>query len=204
MPATRSKQHFLNVAQYDGLDSFQFQPVTLANNMVSTAIQGIWVLPTSAKIYKAIAYMSGSPAGTCSINLVSGIAAELATQFASLPIPDTEYGGQPVAPGAAAYPPAYATAGQKLFLSDQPVTMTTNVATVLTASDSAASGAYAPGTPGNAWDGLWGPAGSIITLRCVTNASGAGTLTVAVLYKLYDPTYNKPILTPFNPATDLP
>lgn len=207
MSATRAKQHFPSDVQFDGLDSVQFSPVTLSGNMLSTAIQGIFVLPTALKIYRLVAYMSGSPAGTCAINIVSGIAAEL-TGVGSVPTPDSDYTGQPGAAYstgiAPQYPPPFATPGQKLLLTDAPVTMTTNTPTIITPSDSAASGAYPAGTPGQAWDALWGPGGAIATLRCVTNGSGAGTLYVALLYKMYDTLYPKPLLTSFNPATDIP
>lgn len=194
MPPTKTKQHDISSIGFDGLDQFQFPAVTLGNNMLNSSVNGIFVLGTPIKIYRVIAYMSGSPAGTCSINLVVGVAAESGVT----PTPDTDYAGQPT-PGS--YPPAFGTAGQQLFPTDQAVTMTTNVSTVLTPTSTAPSPA---GAPGFGWDAIFGPGGSILTLRIATNASGAGTLYVAVLYKEYDPTYNKPVLTGFNPAVDIP
>jgi len=193
MPQTLGKQHFGNNVGFDGLDSAQFPAVTLSGTMLNSTISGILVVPTALKIYRVVAYMSGSPAGTCSINIAAGIAAETGVT----PTPDTDYAGQPT-PGS--YPPAYGSAGQTLFPTDQPVTMTTNVSTVLTPTATAPSPASAPG---KGWDAIWGPGGSILTLRVATNGSGAGTLYVAICYKLYDPTYSKPVLTPFNPAVDL-
>jgi hypothetical protein len=194
MPSTLARQHFGRNVGFDGLDGFQFPAVTLGATMLNSAVNGIFVLTTAVKIYRVIGYLSGSPAGTCSINIVSGIAAETGVT----PTPDTDYTGQPT-PGS--YPPAYGTAGQSLFPLDQALTMTTNVSTVLTPTAVATSPA---GAPGNGWDAIWGPGGTILTLRCATNGSGAGTLYVTVLYKEYDPFPSRPVLTGFNPAVDIP
>jgi hypothetical protein len=210
MSTTRAKQHDISSVGFDCLDYIKFPSVTLSSTTQNnTVIAGRIYLPTAVKILRVIAGISGSVAGTVSLNIVSGTAAEVAnsgaTKYLSMPIPDTDYANQPTSPGAVAYPPAYATAGQKLFLADQALTITADTATVLTPSDSAAvaSGAYAPGTPGSAWDSLWGPGGAEVTLRLP--CSGAtGLVEVGLLVKYYDPTYMKPILTGFNPATDLP
>jgi len=183
---------------------------TTQNNSVIAA--RLW-LPTCVKIYRVVAGMSGSLAGTCSLNVVAGIAAEVSTQYASLPIPETDYAGQPISPNTQAYPPAYATSGQKLFLADQALTVAENPATVLTPSDSAATGAYAPNTPGMAYDALWGPGGAELTLRLPCTGF-TGNVAVTLFCKSYDPPGNQPtgnqsgaafpVLTSFNPAVDLP
>jgi hypothetical protein len=189
-----------------------FSKLVLSANQGSSTVQAWRFLPTALKIYRVIAgFDSGTVAGACSINIVSGTAAEIAnsggTIYTAVPIPETDYASQPVSPGAQAYPPAYATAGQRLFLSDQALTMTASTATVLTPEDSAATGAYAAGTPGKTFDALWGPAGSLITLRTVTGAGASGNLYVAMLCKIVLPNQGlsgSQVLTSFDPATSIP
>lgn len=210
MPATRAKcQGPIDSVGFNGLDVLNFTPVTLAASQNNGTVQAVLFLPTAVKIFRLVAGFDASTvAGSCAVNIVAGTAAEIAnsgaTQYLALPIPDTEVSLQPVAPNPFAYPPAYASAGQRLFLSDQALTMTANTSTILTPNDSALSGAYAPTTPGNTWDALWGPGGQMLTLRTVTGAGASGKLYVALLVKEYDPTFAKPITTPFNPATDIP
>lgn len=209
MPETRAKaQGPIDAVGFNGLVPLQFPLLTLAASQANSVVQGILVLPTAVKIYRVVSAFDGSTvAGTCSVNVVAGSAAEIAnsgaTQYTAMPIPDTQVALQPVAPNTVAYPPAYASAGQRLFLNDQALTMTAYTATVLTPNDSAVSGAYAPTTPGNTWDAIWGPGGQILTLRTVTNGSASGKISVKLLVKFYDPNYSKPVLTPFNPATDI-
>ena len=206
---TRAKaQNAIDAVGFNSLAELSFPSVVLSGTTQNNGVVAarLWV-PTTVKIYRVIAGIFGSVAGTVSLNVVAGEAAEVpntgATQFLSMPIPDTDYAQQPIAPNTQAYPPAYATAGQKLFLADRALTITNGVATVLTPDDSAASGAYAPTTPGKAYDGLWGPGGTELTLR-LPSSGATGTVQVRLLVKYYDPTYNKPVLTGFNPATDIP
>lgn len=197
MPGTRSKdQGPIDAFPENTAESIVFPRITLAANQTNATVQSVFWLPTAFKFYRLIAGLSGTVAGACSVNIVAGTAAEL-TGIGALPIPDTDYAGQP------AYPPAYPTPGQKLFLTDQALTMTTNVATILTPNDVAPT-AFAAGTPGFEWDAIWGPAGLLLTVRTVTGAGCTGNLDVQLLGKVYDPTYNKPVLTGFNPASDIP
>jgi hypothetical protein len=209
MSQTRGKTRDPASVTFDSLVQLgEFPIVTLSSTTQNnTVIAGrIW-LPTACKIMRVIAGLAGSVAGTVSLNIVSGVAAEVAnsgaTKYLSVPIPDTDYTNQPTSPGAAAYPPAYATAGQKLFLADQALTITAEVATVLTPSDNAASGAYAASTPGSAYDSLWGPGGAEVTLR-LPCAGATGTVKVYLFGKWYDPAFTKPVLSSFNPAVDIP
>jgi hypothetical protein len=205
---TRTKGHEGSVVGFDQLDYIKFPSVNLSGTTQNNSVVAARLyLPTVVKIYRLIVGISGSVAGTISANVVAGTAAEIAnsggTIYTAMPIPDTDYAGQPIGPGAQAYPPAYASAGQRLLLNDGVVTITADTATVFTPSDSAATGAYAPNTPGNTWDALWGPGGAELTLRLP--CTGATALVEAgILVKYYDPNYSKPQLTPFNPATDLP
>jgi hypothetical protein len=203
MPTTRGKEHGGSNVGFDELVAITFSPITLAASVTNAAIQAFYWLPTAMKFYRLVAGLSGTVAGTCAVNVVAGTAAEL-TGTASQPTPDTDYAGQPTPPVTQAYPPPYATAGQRLLAGDQAMTMTTGVATVFTPSGTAASGSYPANTPGVAWDGIWGPGGSLITVRVTTGASTTGTLLVTLLGKFYDTLYNKPVLTSFNPATDIP
>jgi hypothetical protein len=197
MGATRAKDHLApNAFTFGTPLVLAFPQVTVTANQVNSGIATRIFLPTAVKIYRVVAGFASGAAGVVSLNIVAGIAAEAGT----LPIPDTDYANQPLP----AYPPAYASAGQQLFLTDQPITVANNASTILTPSDSAATGAYPAGTPGNTWDALWGPAGSLLTLRLVSNGAGAGNLNVSLLAKVYDPTYNKPVLTSFSPAVDIP
>jgi hypothetical protein len=206
MSTTRSKQHDIDSVAFDNLVVIgQFPTVALSNvTQNNTVIAGRLWLPTACKIQRVVAAVqSASLAGTCSLNVIVGTGAKSATQYQIVPIPDTDYAGQPVSPGVQAYPPAYGAAGQALFLADQALTITNELATILKPNDSAASGAYAAGTPGSAWDALWGPAGSELTLRLPCSGF-TGNVAVTLFGKWYDPTYMKPLLTPYNPATDLP
>lgn len=197
MPPTRAKaQETIDAVGFNTLIPLQFQPITLAASQPSTTVQARMWLPTAVKIYRVIAGLSGTVAGACSVNIVAGVAAEL-TGVGSLPTPDSDYAGQP------AYPPPYPTAGQKLFLTDRPLTMTTELATIITPNDNASTGAFPANTPGFEWDAIWGPGGMEITVRTLTGAGATGTLLVTLLAKFYDPTYSKPILTSFNPAVDI-
>jgi len=205
MSATYARDHDINSVGFDKLIQIDFPVITLAATQVSGTIQARRAIATCYKIYRVIAALSGSVAGTASINIAMGTAALTGT----LPIPDTGYAGQPTSGNTPdnAYPPAYATNGQQLFYAARAITMTADAPTVITPNDAAptsGSGAYAIGTPGFAYDSLWGPGGSLLTVRLVTNGSAAGTLNVSLLVKPYDPFYNKPVLTGFNPATDIP
>jgi hypothetical protein len=193
MSATRAKEHEQSAVKFDALIPLVFPVVALASSQSVNTVQArIW-LPTSVKIYRIIAGLSGTVAGSCAVQVVAGTANPAGT----LPTPDTDYAGQP------AYPPAYATAGQQLLQSPAALTMTADLATVINAIAAAGSG-YPANTPGQAFDGLWGPGGQELTLRTVTGASTTGNLAVSLLCKFYDPTYNKPVLTGFNPVTDIP
>src|SRR5215472_8761057 len=149
--------------------TLNFPTLALAASQPLSTPQVPLYLPTAVKIYRVIAGFDGAAvAGSCSINIVVGSTTVTGVQFASLPIPDTDQAEQPTAPNTQAYPPAYSANRQKLFLNNQALTMTTWTSTVLTPNDSAASGAFAPGTPGSEWDGIWGPAGTLLTLRTLT------------------------------------
>lgn len=184
-----------SAVSFGALVALQFPPFNLAASQTSATIQERIFLPTAFKIVRVVAGFGASPAvaGTCAINIVAGSVAPNGT----LPTPDTDYTGQPN------YPSPYATDGQQLFLADQPLTMS-SATTVLTPADSVATGAYPAGTPGFAWDALWGPGGAKLTLRTVTNGTAAGRLYVTLLGIFYDTTYTKPVLSGFNAATDIP
>jgi hypothetical protein len=207
MPATRAKaQGAVDSFPFNTADYIKFPSVTLSDTTQNnTVVTGRIYLPTSVKIYRVVAGISGSVVGTCSLNIILGPGAKVATTDLIVPIPDTDYAGQPISPGTVAYPPAYAVAGQALLLADTALTMTADTATLITPADSAATGAYATGTPGSAWDSLWGPGGAELTLRLPCSAA-TGLVEVGILVKYYDPTgdSSKPILTAFNPAVDIP
>src|ERR1700683_670877 len=207
MPATVAKaQGAVNGFPFNTADYIKFPSVTLSGTTQNNSVvAGRIFLPTAVKIYRVIAGISGSVAGTCSLNVILGPGAKASTQYLIVPIPDTEYARQPISHGTVAYPPAYAAAGQALFLADQALTITADTATVLTPEDSALTGAYAANTPGKAYDSIWGPGGAEVTLRLP--CSGAtGLVEVGLLVKYYDPTgdSSKPILSGFDPATSIP
>ena len=201
---TQGKSHNLESICFDNLVPIGgFSLVTLSgvtqNNGV---INGRLWLPTAVKIQRVVVGLYGSVAGTCSVNIVVGTGAKSSTTNLIVPVPDTDYANQPVAPATVAYPPAYGVAGQAVFLNDQVITITAEAATILTPNDTAATGAFAAGTPGFSWDSLWGPAGSELTLRLPCSGF-TGNVKVDLYGKFYDPTYMKPVLTGYNPAVDI-
>lgn len=208
MPATTAKAQ--NAPGAVGFNELQewivCQNFALVPNRPETVVTFSKFLPTACKIYRVVVGFASTPtvAGSCALQFVLGAGPSSSVQFGALPIPDSDYANQPVPPGAQAYPPAYPTPGQKLFLSPRPITMANNVATILTPNDSAATGAYSPNTPGSAWDSIWGPGGALVTMRTVTGAGTLGSVYVSLLVTPYDPNYAKPLLTPFNPAVDIP
>lgn len=138
----------------------QFPILALAGNNTNAAIGGRILLPTTTKIYRVKASVSNSPAGTCSINIAAGTAAE-----GVVGTPDTSDNG------ANAYPIAVAPNGTILFATDQAISMTAN--DVVTQLD----------VPADGFDVVWN---NLITLRTVTNGSGAGNLLVSLLVKFTD------------------
>lgn len=191
------------------------QQLALVPNRTKTFVSASKFLPTACKIYRIIAGFDGTAvSGTCNLRFVMGIGADTQTQYARLPYPDTDYANQPVPPNPQAYPPAYPLLGMALTFGAVNMTMTPNTSTLYTPNDSAVSGStsagnifcYAPGTPGFAYDSIWGPAGALITLRTTTNGTASGNLYVSLLVKFYDPTYGKlsNVGTSFNPAVDIP
>jgi hypothetical protein len=149
-----------HAVQYDSLAIVQINPVTLAASQANTAVQSTIVFSSTVKIYRVTAYL-GAPAvaGTASINLVAGAAAE-----AGVGIPDT------LDNGVNAYPRQVAGAGIQLFATDQVVTMTANTTTQID-------------VPAPNFDVIWKGA---VTLRTATAAGTTGTLYVAVLYRITD------------------
>jgi hypothetical protein len=190
MGATLTKQNMPKQVGIGGLVRIMFPIVTLSTSQTSATVQSSTALDTAFKIYRVTALLTATVAGTCSINIVAGTAAEAGTT----PTPDAvDY-----AIAGTFGPPAYPTAGQQVFLTDQALTMTSGVATVLTPPTAPVSG-----SPGNGWDCIWGPSGLVLTLRTVTSSGASGTLAVSMLGKFYDPKPYNPNANPFNPATDL-
>lgn len=172
---TKKKAHNLRSLQYDALQFVPFDLVTLGASMANTAVQARLPLPANCKVMAVAAVLGGSPAGTCSFNIVVGSAAE-----GSLPTLDNLDNPQ-------AGPTPIAASGAVLFAADQALTMSADAVQMF----------YPPN-----FDAVLG-AGTELTVRCATNASGAGTLKVMVALKPYDIKAYSPKITTFSPATDL-
>lgn len=166
---------------FDGLDVLAFPTVTLAASQTNATVQSIVLAPTTYKFYRIMAYLSGTVASTCSINIVAGIAAEAGTG-----IPDT------LDNGVGAYPRVVAGAGIQMLTTDTALTMTTNVITQID-------------LPADLFDVIWKGA---LTLRTVTASGTTGTLYVALLGKQTDITpwtpYGSGTDVNFTPAKDIP
>jgi hypothetical protein len=102
--ATYGKKHQPESISFDGLVALAFDAITLQASQASTAIQGSIPVPGNFKVFFIGANLTGSPAGTCSINVCAGTAAE-----AGVGTKDTAL-----------------TTGQQLLASDQALTMTAN------------------------------------------------------------------------------
>jgi hypothetical protein len=207
MGTTSGKDHGSSkaIALGSELQSLVFDTaVTLAGAQANSVVASQLVLIAPIKIYRVVALITGAPAGTCSINVVMGTAAE----SGFTPMPDSDIiGANPT------HPPPYAANGEQLFKVDRAITMTAAYATtVLTPGGpnvaNPAPGYTATSQPGRVYDCIWGPAGSVLTLRCTANSSAAGTLRVRLGVKYVDTIPQQPGNIAnhgsFNPATDIP
>lgn len=138
--------------QYGAFFALDFDPITLGANVANTAVQVPQALPFPIKIMAITALLTGTVAGSCSVNLALGTAAE-----AGVGTPDDSLAG--------IQPPDVLTNGQTLFAADQALTMTTNTAKTFYASAS------------NAFDCIW-PANGLIGVRIATGAATTGTLKI--------------------------
>lgn len=130
------------------MQTIPFDTVTLSASLVNTNIQAYALLPTNFKCYGVVANLFNSPAGTVSINVVFGPAAE-----GSLGTKDTQ-----------------AVGGTIMLGTDFALTVTANTPQVIIP---------------DVWDTIYGPT-LPLTLRVVTNSSGAGKLKVALFGKFID------------------
>jgi hypothetical protein len=166
---------------FDGLDVLAFPSVTLAASQANTVVQAITLAPTTYKFLRLMCYLSGAVAGTCSVNVIAGIAAEAGTG-----IPDT------LDNGVNAYPRVVAGAGIQLLTADTALTMTTNTVTQID-------------LPADLFDVIWKGA---LTLRTATSAGCTGTLYAALLGKQTDINPSRPqgsgTDVNFTPANDIP
>lgn len=156
---TQRKNRDAHGVGFDTLETLQFAPVALALSQTNATVQASIVLPTTYKIYRVTALMTGTVASTCSINLVAGAAAEGTTGT-----PDTRDNG------ANAFPIAVAPAGTIVLAADTAITMTANTITQID-------------LPADLFDVVFK---GQLTLRTVTSGSSTGTLTVSVLAKNTD------------------
>ena len=130
-----------------------FATVTLAASQTSTTVQALTASLLNLKIVGFTATITGSPAGTCSVQVVLGPGA-----VGSVAVPNYQ--------GAPTYPEdKYVTTGQTLS-NPVAITMTANAVT-----------AYYNNVN---LDSVW-PAATAITLRTITNGSAAGTLKVDLI-----------------------
>lgn len=74
--ATYGKKHQPESLTFDAFDSLAFPSVTLAASQANTTVQAAIPIPTNFKIFYIVALLTGSLAGTCSINVVAGTAGE--------------------------------------------------------------------------------------------------------------------------------
>lgn len=161
--AIQGKNHSPAVVDFDGLSFLEFDPVTVTINQVSTTVQDSQPLPCQCKVIAAVAMYKSGAAGTCSINVVAGTAAE----------------------GGVGTKDTLAVSGTQMFSSDQAMTITNNTPQV-----------FLPAV----WDTLY-PTNLPLTLRIVSNGSGAGVLKVRLFLKPIDSQAQKGFLAVNNAPT---
>jgi hypothetical protein len=153
MAVIQAKDHISpGAAVFGPLIELDFDPITLAASQANTAVQSQLAVPANCKILRISAILTGS-AGTCSINVVAGTAAE----------------------GGVGSKETLAVAGTQLFSSDEALTIADNSPQYYQAS---------------VLDVIW-PETLPLTVRTVTNGSGAGTLRLRALAQLVDPNISK-------------
>jgi len=176
MQVISAKQRHPDSLGYNNLTQISFPAVTLATGQTNATVQARKPLGLNYKIIAVAVTVSGSVAGTCSINVVSGTAAEN-----GVPITDQTPVG--------IVPSGTAVAGNQLFATDQPITMTADTVTLLYPAN-------------DLWDAIW-PSGSELTLRTVTNGSAAGLLQVDLVVTPFDNHPTQPEIGPFVPSQSL-
>ena len=156
---TKGKTHLPNGIGYDQLSVLDFDAITLGANQVSTTVFVPQALPVNIKIFSLTALLTGTVAGSASVNVCLGTAAEN-----GLGPPDNSLAG--------VTPPATAAAGNCLFATDQALTMTANTPQI-----------FYPINDG--WDIIW-PKNGLLGLRVPTGAATTGTLKVTLAVVVYD------------------
>lgn len=150
MSKITSKARMSSSLCYSSFMQIPFETVALSASQTSATVQTQIPTLLNMKIVGWTAVMTGSPAGTCSVQLVLGTGAA----------------GSPAVPNyqgtvAGQYPEdAYVTAGQTLSAPSAITMSAGSVTKYYNASN---------------LDSVW-PSGSLITLRTVTNGSAAGNL----------------------------
>lgn len=181
MAVLRNYDHNPDAARYQAIQAFKFGVLALTASQVSGTVQLREPIPFNMKILSVTALLSGTVAGTCSINFALGTAA-----LAGVGTPDNRLTGT--------VPPSVATSGQQLFSSNQAVTMTADTVTqIFTGADSTA----------DTWDVIW-PTGGELTLRTVTNGAASGNLQVALAIVPIFLHYNYPdTFHPWSPVSSM-
>ena len=155
MSKITSKARMSSSLCYSSFMHIPFATVTLAASQTSATVQAQTASLLNMKIVGFTAIMTGSPAGTCSVQVVLGTGA-----VGSVAVPN--YQGTV----AGQYPEdKYVTAGQSLA-SPTAITMTANTVTSFYNNVSL--------------DSVW-PAAGLITLRTITNGAAAGTLKIDLI-----------------------
>lgn len=162
---------------YGALDTIDFDTFALAINQTNATVQTSYPLGINYKIVAVACNLTGAVAGTCSFNLVSGTGAE-----------------NGVAPGdnrqLGIAPPSVAANGNQLFAADTALTMSANVCQV-----------FYPQSP--QYDAIFG-AGTLLTVRVVTNGAAAGSLKVVAYCVSVDRFYQLPnAFNPFVPSASM-
>lgn len=154
--AIQGKEHGPGSVRFDIMNFLEFDPVTVTINQTSGTIQDSQPLPCQVKVIGLAAMYKSAAAGTCSINVVAGTAAE----------------------GGVGTKDTLAVSGTQMFSSDQAMTITNNTPQL-----------FIP----TVWDTIY-PANLPLTLRIVSNGSGAGVLKVRLFLKPVDSQLQKGFL----------
>jgi hypothetical protein len=177
MAVIRNKDDDPDAIRYNTLETLQFPVVTLAANQVAGTVQAVIPIGVAYKIQALIAVITGTVAGSCSLQIASGVGA-----LAGVGTPDNR--------GLGTVPPTVATNGQQLFSSNQAMTMTANlVQSFYPTSD--------------LWDMIFGPV-TLISLRTITGGATTGNLSVSLLACPVNIFYNLPdTMHPYAPSATM-
>jgi len=158
MPVIQAKRRRAQSLGYNSWIVLPFDTAALSASEVATTVVSRIPLLLNVKIIGVSVVVSGTVAGTASLNINLGTTT-----------PNPIVTGTPDQTQVGVAPANVAAAGSSVFAANQAITMTADAVTNL----------YTANSGTNLFDVIW-PAGGELTLRLVTNGSATGNLKVLV------------------------